>query len=382
MIERLDRLQRRHPMLGYPIAVIYKFVDDQGIYLAALITYYGFLSLFPLLLLLSSVLGFLLTNQPGLQELILDSAASQIPVVGSEIATPEGLQGNGIAALIGGLIAVWGSLRASQATGHSMDVAWGIARFARPNPVLARVRSAGLVGLAVVALLGSTVVSSVVSSAGTFNMALGQWTIVFITLGTITVNTIVFTMGMRISTVRDLQFSQVFPGALLAALGWQWLQSVGTTYVGQVARSTSDTYGVFALVLGLMAWLFLAACVLVFSVEVNVVAVKRLYPRGLRAPFTEDSGLTPADRAAYRQTASATRSKESEQVTVTFEPGSETRGARAKAAAARVEAESKRIAGLYKGDDPPWPAHGDTDSTSARDRVSPTEPLNRWPTWP
>ncbi|WP_260115308.1 YhjD/YihY/BrkB family envelope integrity protein [Ornithinimicrobium sp. INDO-MA30-4] len=78
--------------MGYPIAVIYKFVDDQGIYLAALITYYGFLSLFPLLLLLSSVLGFLLTNQPALQEAILDSAARQIPVIGSEIATPRALK--------------------------------------------------------------------------------------------------------------------------------------------------------------------------------------------------------------------------------------------------------------------------------------------------
>lgn len=384
MLDRIDAFQQRHPLLGYPIAVIYKFVDDQGIYLAALITYYGFLSLFPLLLLLSSVLGFLLTNQPALQEAILDSAARQIPVIGSEIATPQGLEGNGIAALIGGAIAIWGSLRASQATGHAMDLAWGIARYARPNPVLARVRSAGLVGLAVVALLGSTIVSGVVSSADSFNIELGQWTIVFITLGTITVNTIVFTMGMRISTVRDLQFSQVLPGALVAALGWQWLQSIGTSYVGQIARTTSDTYGVFAFVLGLMGWLFAAACILVFSVELNVVRVKRFYPRGLLAPFTEDSGLTPADRAAYRQVASATRFKQSEQVTVTFEPGSEMRGARAEAAKARVEAESKRLAALYKGEGVDWQQSSMPQSSAPTENSSSsaTEPLNRWPTWP
>src|SRR5688572_866437 len=58
LTERFDRYQRRHPWAGYPIAVIYKFFDDQGTYLAALITFYGFLSLFPLLLLLSSILGF------------------------------------------------------------------------------------------------------------------------------------------------------------------------------------------------------------------------------------------------------------------------------------------------------------------------------------
>ena len=73
---------------------IYKFGDDQGNYLAALMTYYGFLSLFPLLLMASSILGFVLQDNPELQEKILDTALSQFPVIGDQLARPEGLQGS------------------------------------------------------------------------------------------------------------------------------------------------------------------------------------------------------------------------------------------------------------------------------------------------
>ncbi|HJQ44120.1 MAG TPA: hypothetical protein VJ831_13610, partial [Jatrophihabitantaceae bacterium] len=67
VVERLDRFQREHPKAGLPIAVLYKYADDQGSYLAALITYYGFLSLFPLLPLSSTILNFVLHGDPHLQ---------------------------------------------------------------------------------------------------------------------------------------------------------------------------------------------------------------------------------------------------------------------------------------------------------------------------
>ena len=68
LTDRFDVLQQRHPALGLPLAVIYKYVDDQGSYLAALIAYYALVSLFPLLP--STVLGWVLTEVvPGLVEL-------------------------------------------------------------------------------------------------------------------------------------------------------------------------------------------------------------------------------------------------------------------------------------------------------------------------
>ncbi len=87
---RLDALQQKYPAMGFPIAVTYKFLDDQGVYLAALIAYYGFISLFPLLLLLSTVLGFVLSGHPELQQDIIDSALSQFPVIGATWPTRTG----------------------------------------------------------------------------------------------------------------------------------------------------------------------------------------------------------------------------------------------------------------------------------------------------
>src|SRR3712207_3472887 len=112
---RSDRFQRRHPAAGFPLAVVYKFVDDQGTYLAALITYYGFLSLFPLLLLFASVLGFVLQDSPRLQSEILDSTLSQFPVIGDQLGEPRGLRGNVVAVVVGGLVALYGALGVAQA---------------------------------------------------------------------------------------------------------------------------------------------------------------------------------------------------------------------------------------------------------------------------
>ena len=93
--DRIDRFQRRYPASGYPLAVAYKFFDDQGGYLAALITYYGFVSLFPLLLIFTTVLGIVLRDDPALQERIVDSALSQIPVIGDQLGDP-GQFGGGV----------------------------------------------------------------------------------------------------------------------------------------------------------------------------------------------------------------------------------------------------------------------------------------------
>ncbi|HKJ11163.1 MAG TPA: YhjD/YihY/BrkB family envelope integrity protein, partial [Ornithinimicrobium sp.] len=125
---KLNDWQQQRRWRSVPVAVVYKFVDDQGIFLAALITYYGFLSMFPLLLLVASVLGFLLQNRPELRESILDTAVSQFPVVGAEISQPAGLQGSSVALWVGVLIALYGASRVSHATQHAMNVCWAVPR--------------------------------------------------------------------------------------------------------------------------------------------------------------------------------------------------------------------------------------------------------------
>src|SRR3954464_3620907 len=136
--ERIDAAQRRFRVLGFPIAVVYKFFDDHGNYLAALIAYYGFLSFFPLLLLLSSILGYTLAGNPDLQRQVLDSALSQFPVIGQQLTSPTGLKGNATAVIVGIAASVYGGMGVAQAVQHAMNTAWNVPIVHRPNPVLAR----------------------------------------------------------------------------------------------------------------------------------------------------------------------------------------------------------------------------------------------------
>src|SRR4029077_181123 len=115
MVGWLDRLQRRSRVAGLPIAVVYKYVDDQASYLAALITYYAFVSLFPALLLLATVLGVVLVGHPGLQEQILQSAVAQFPVLGEQLGQPQGLSGGTVGVVVGIAGALYGGLGVGQA---------------------------------------------------------------------------------------------------------------------------------------------------------------------------------------------------------------------------------------------------------------------------
>lgn len=320
-VSRVDAFQRRHPVIGFPLAVAYKFFDDQGVYLAALITYYGFLSLFPLLLLLASILGFVLDDDPALQDKILDSTLGQFPVIGEQLRDPQGLQGNGAAAIIGAIVAIYGALGVAQAMQNAMNVAWAVPRHRRPNPVRARGRSLLLVATAGVAVLATTTLSAFAGELGAGDSATSP-TSLAVTLGAVVVNALILAAVFRIATATHITLRAVLPGAVFASVVWQLLQVFGSAYVDGVIRDAGVAYGVFAIVLGLLAWVFLAALGVVVGVEINVVHAKRLYPRALLTPFTDNVDLTSADRRSYTDAAVAQRHKGFEQVVVSFDPPS------------------------------------------------------------
>src|SRR5580693_3900743 len=154
--ERLDRFQQEHPWAGFPLAVIYKYFDDFGAYLAALLTYYGFVSLFPLLLLLSTILGFVLSGDPGLQHEVLSSTLRQFPVIGGDLAQPKRL-GGGPAGLVVGIVgSLYGGLGVAQAFQYASNTVWGVPRNNRPNPLRARGRSVVLLATGGLAMLATT----------------------------------------------------------------------------------------------------------------------------------------------------------------------------------------------------------------------------------
>ncbi len=319
LIERLDRFQQRHPQAGFPLAVVYKFADDQGNYLAALITYYAFLALFPLLLLASSILGFLLQGNEALQQQILDSALRQFPIIGDQLGKPGGLRGSSTAVVIGVVGALYGSLGVAQAAQNAMNIAWSVPRNHRPNPIAARFRSMMLLATAGLAILGTTMLSALGSSASAFGAELGAGLRIVAALLSMALNAVVFVLLFRLATTHPHSLRTAAPGAIGAAVLWQLLQLIGAAYVGHVVREANATNGVFALVLGLIAWIYLGAVTIVIGAEINVVRARHLYPRALLTPFTDNVDLTRADREAYTDYAEAQRTKDFESVEVDFE---------------------------------------------------------------
>jgi membrane protein len=321
MVSRFDAYQRRHRWLGVPIAVVYKFVDDQGGYLAALITYYGFLSLFPLLLIFSTVLGFLLPGNPALQQQLIDSALGQFPIIGDQLgSTAQPLRGSGWGLTIGILVALYGGLGVAVAIQNAFNQVWGVPVHRRPDPVRARLRSLLLLGLLGLGVLLTTALSALVAVGERFGPALRIGAVV---LAVIT-NAALFVLAFRTLTTRKVAIREVLPGSVLAAVAWQILQSLGAIYVDYQLRGTSQVYGLFGIVLGLLAWIYVEAVVIVLAAELNAVLARRLWPRALLTMFAEDVDLTSADRRSYESYASAQQYREAESINVEFDTSDET----------------------------------------------------------
>jgi membrane protein len=317
VVSGIDRLQRRHRWVGFPVAVVYKYVDDSGGYLAALITYYAFVSLFPLLLIFTTVLGLVLAGHPDLQHRIEASALSQFPVIGSDLGQPRRIGGGTVGLLVGALGALYGGLGVAQATQYAMNTVWAVPRNKRPNPVRGRALSLLILTVAGVAVLATTALSAM----GTSNVgSLGVLLRIAVIAGAVGLNTAVCLFVFRTATARLLTYRHVFPGALGAALAWQLAQTFGVVYVAHVVRHATATNSVFAIVLGLLAFLYLVAVATLICVEINAVHVDHLYPRALLTPFTDNVDLTSGDERAYTAQAEAQRAKGFEDIEVTFDP--------------------------------------------------------------
>jgi len=317
----LDRFQQAHPAAGFPLAVVYKFADDQGGYLAALMSYYGFLSLFPLMLLLVTLLGFVLQGDPQAQQRVLMSTLSQFPIVGDQIRNNvASLRGSGLGLTVGILGSLYGGVGVAQAGQNAMNVLWAVPRNRRPNPVKSRLRSLyAVLGLGTGVVL-TTVLSGLFAAGSSFGRPLGAVATLLALSISVAGNTALFLLGFRFLTAQQVAFRHLVPGAVTAAVAWQALQAVGVFYVGNTLRNASQTYGLFGLVLGLLGWLYLGAFITVLAAELNVVRARRLWPRALLTPFTDDVTLTPADERNYASAARAQRSKGFETIDVSFNP--------------------------------------------------------------
>ncbi|WP_029112250.1 YihY/virulence factor BrkB family protein [Mycobacterium sp. URHB0044] len=315
MVRWLDRMQQRSRALGFAIAVVYKYLDDQGGYLAVLITYYAVVAVFPLLLLLTTTLGLVLVGHPALQQQLLRSALHQFPVIGDQLAQPHQLSGGAVAVVVGIAGALYGAMGVGQAVQNAMDSVWAVPRNKRPDPLRSRLRSVVLL----LALGGAAIAATVLSAVAHTTDSFGVVGTAAVVTASVAVNTVICLVAFRVATARPLTYLQVLPGAVTAAVVWQLLQWFGAAYIAHIVKSASATNSVFAVVLGMLAFLYLVSVTLVLCAEINVVCVERLHPRALLTPFTDNVELTDADRKTYTGRAKAERHKAFQRVDVSFD---------------------------------------------------------------
>lgn len=238
---------------------------------AAVLAYFGVLTLFPLLMAATTVLGFVLEDRPELRQDILDSALAQIPVVGTQIRENAGnIEGSWIALIVGLLGATWGSLKAFVATQTAFDDIWEVPVSRRANMFVQRGRA--LIGVGVIggAQIANVTLAALVVEAGF--PRLGQ---AAITLGGLAINVVVLATMYRFLTSHDAGWADVWPGAVLGGALYTVLQFLGTSIMTRAFDSAQGVYGDFAGLLALMTWISIHALVALVGAELNAAVRQR-----------------------------------------------------------------------------------------------------------
>jgi membrane protein len=307
-LRALDHRQQRSRRLGFIAAVVKKFSDDQAGQLAALIAYYGFVSLFPLLLVLVTITGFVLQGDPAEQKTILDGALGQFPIVSDQLKL-HSLTGSSVALAIGVIGSLLAGMGITGATQTAFNRVWHVPFKDRPNFLVAHLRGLGMLAiLGTMSVISTTAAGFVGSSSHAAADVIGGILIAF------AFNLALFMTAFRLLTAVEVSWRDLLPGVVVAAVFWQLLQHLGGYYIDHELKHTGPLYGVFALVLGLLAWLYLGAQLTMFAAEINVVRVRRLWPRS----FFSDP-LLDADRRAMTSSAEVEERVDEENVEVTFD---------------------------------------------------------------
>jgi membrane protein len=305
-LERFDAFQQRHRWLAFPMAVIKKSGDDQGGNLASLVAYYGFFSLFPLLLVFATVLGYILAGHPGDQQSVENSIRSQFPAIGSSLNI-KGITGSFVALIIGVATSLYAGLGVTSAAQNLMNTIWAVPYKDRPNFIQQRLRGLGLlVFLGLLFIISTFVTGAVSSTFGGIGAKVGGYVV------SLLVNGALFFASFRLMTDDDVSSRDLRLGAAVGSVLWTILQTFGAVYLHHVNTSN---YGNFGTVILLIVWLHLGGQVLMYSAEVNTVASRHLWPRSFFGDPSED-----ADKRARRALAKVEERSETQTVDVEFAP--------------------------------------------------------------
>lgn len=308
-LHSVDRAQQARRTPGFVVGLVKKFGDDRGGQLSALITYYAFAAVFPLLLLLTTGLGFVLHGNPGAQRAVLHSALADFPIIGNQLQdNVHSLQGTGAAVAIGTLGLLYGSLGMTQILQFAMAQVWNIPGTERPGFFDRMGR-----GLLMLLALGLGLALSTATAGLVGFLAHGALAWVGGLIGSVAVNIGLYLACFRILTPEEVTLRQLLPGCLIAGPFWTALQTFGGILVAHQLRHSTQVYGFFGTVLGLISWLYLAARITMYAAEVNVVRARRLWPRSLTQP-----PLTRADREVLDALVRQEERRPEQQVLISF----------------------------------------------------------------
>ncbi len=274
----IDKFQRRHTPTAFIVAVVKKYSDDQAGYQAALVTYYGFLALFPLLLILTTVAGIVGQNNPEFGQKLVDSVTGYFPVVGQALNdSVHGLNQHGFALLIGLLFALYGARGIADAFRHAVNHIWHVPMAKRSGFPRSLFRSIGLI----IGGGGGFILAAIV--AGWTASANRGWSSAVVSvLLNLLILYLVFMFIFRMSLPLGVARKQFRISAMICALGIAALQTVGVAVLKHQSDHLASTYSaLFATTLGLMAWIYLQIQVVMYATEIATVKDSKLWPRSL-----------------------------------------------------------------------------------------------------
>lgn len=287
--DRIDSIQRRVPPLAVVHSVLKKYGEDRGGQLAMLLAYRGFFSVFPLLLAFVAAVGLVLSGNEQLRDDLIDSTLSTIPVIGAEIERGAGSLGGSVLVVVGSiLVALWAGLGLLEMIQETLNTVWGVPMFERPNWFIRRLKA-----LPAALVVGACLVLSssrpwLVRDWGTFVGGVAAFLLPFLAGA-------LCTLGLHyLLCSRRVSFRGLLPAAGFVGTAWWALQSLGEWYVNRYVVQSSDTYGVFVIVFGLLSWSYLLGLLYIYGNELSSVIEDRGWPRS-----STGRDLTDADRAAF-----------------------------------------------------------------------------------
>jgi YihY family inner membrane protein len=307
-LDKVDAYQQQHKALAIPIAVFKKFTEDQSTNLASMIAFWAFFSVFPLLLVLVTLLGFFLPT--GTKDSVLHQVTAYFPLLHTQ--SINGLTGSWWALIVGIVSALWSGSAVVRTVQQAFNSVWEIPMHERPKFMEKLLRSLWVLATIGVGLVISVLITGFVSGASNtlhlawFGHLIGYLIAIALDVG-------LFVAAFRMLTDRDISTRDVLPGAVLSGFVFWVLQSLSTLIISHYLKNAQSTYGTFATVITMLWWLYITSIVTLLGAQLNVVLKERLYPRGLvDAPDTE------ADHRLYDNYAKERTYHEEERVQTSF----------------------------------------------------------------